>query len=153
MVKKFIQKGGEMKKDTASLARAEDDSEVAEEFILSITPEIASMFRLFELDIRLKKFSVAHAVNTSRHAEKIVYHGKSILAAILLHFQEVDVDDTEIIQAWIIILSWIAEKEAIGNAPDNLEDIMGWIRWTQDNCGLFTGELQVNEGVLCVEEE
>ncbi len=121
-----------------------DLAEKLEFSIIPLTPEIASMFRFFELDVRLKKFSVTHAVHTSRHAENIVSHGKGILAAILLHFQEVDINDEEIVQAWILVLSWIAEKEGLGNAPDDLEDVMGWVRWTQDNCGLFADELLEN---------
>jgi hypothetical protein len=130
----------------------EDHTEVEEAEVshvgFRLDPEIETLFRRFEIDIKVGDCSIKHRANTSHYSDEILKFGKDGLALILIHLLIEQIDDIDIIQAWVYILSWIAEDEKIEDVPKNIvlesaKDVQAWVDWTKTHSGLI--EVDINE--------
>jgi hypothetical protein len=84
--------------------------------------------------------------------------GNKGIAIILIHFLIEQFDDLELIQAWVYILSWIAEDEKIEDTPKNVllecpEDIQAWVDWMKDASGLMEAGPKEDDEILDEDEE
>ena len=110
-----------------------------------VPDEIAQLFRLFEMSIRIGGNPIYYRVITSKITDKILAMEKAGLFFVVLHLMEsMDSDSADIneemIEAWCIIISFFADNLQAENAPNDSDMPGDWFLWAADFVGITIGE-------------
>ncbi len=115
------------------------ESDELEAEIPVIPEEVAKLFRLFELEIRVGTSSVHHRILISGTMDTILDLGLEGLRYLVLHIYEsvqTRAMDEDVLEAWHIMIGFFAEKLKAEDAPQDSENLSEWFAWAADFTGI-----------------